>query len=119
MANYLIGGGFVDSAGNILAFGRLELVLSAPCTDTATGLIGICNQYTVTILLDEDGNCATTPAVQTIWPNNHITPAGTYYMATIYAKSGQIAWGPNAQSITATINVDPINIDLWMPSNPS
>ena len=117
--NYLIGGGFQDSDGNVLANGKLVLTLSAPCTDLATSLVGICNQYDLSYTLDTDGNVAATPAVQPVWANNLIAPSGTYYMARVFSSAGQLCWGPNPQVINATVNQQPINISTWIPANPT
>lgn len=110
----LSGGAFQDPLGNAIANGTLILELSAPATDVLTGEIQICTSA-VSFLLDVEGNVASTPT-PTLWANNSITPTNTYYMARVYAKSGQLAWGPNA--VYANQSGGVINLSSWTPINP-
>lgn len=111
-ANTITGGGFQDSAGNVIASGRLTLRLSAPATDP-TSTIQICNDFECGYDLDANGNVVSGSAA---WPNDQILPSGTYYMATVYSETGELAWGPNAVYILSTPS--PFVISSWVPSNP-
>lgn len=112
----IAGGGFQDSEGNLLAFGKLVLRLSSPATDP-TGTIQICNDLEFSVPLDADGNIVTSPVQHSAWPNDIILPAGTYYMAKVYNASGELSWGPNAVFIES--EPSPFFVNDWVPSNPS
>lgn len=113
--NQLSGGGLQDSAGNIIANGRMVFRLSAPATDS-TGTIQICNDYEFEAPLDQNGNITGGDLSTFAWPNDQIIPDGTYYMVKVYAEDGELAWGPNAVFILSS--PEPFNVSAWVPSNP-
>lgn len=123
--NTIEGGGFQDSGGNFLSGGQLRLQLSQDswADDTFTTLIcavGNDNQdFFVKYILDSSGNV---PSGSKAWPNDTILDIwtelpDTYYIASVYTESGQLAWGPNAVYIKSTPT--PYNIGTeWGLTNP-
>lgn len=101
----LVGGGFQDSAGNALAFGRMTAQLSHVAYPTASPTQMVCSGFVCDYPLDVSGNITITPP-QLIWPNDLLTDIwngleDTYYMLTVYSATGQRAWGPNAIFVTS------------------
>lgn len=110
--NQITGGGFQDALGNILANGYLLFELSQDAQ--VNGTTQIAAGYTVRINLDSSGNVATSPA-QFIWPNDVLSPNGTFYLVSAFSTIGQLVWGPNAQQVLSTPS--PYNIGVWVPSS--
>ena len=110
--NIIIGGGFQDILGTPLANGYLLFELSASAAvNTTTRIV---RGATVKINLDSDGNVAGSgPTVQSIWPNDVMTPATTFYLVSAYSSVGQLVWGPNAQQVLSTPS--PFDIGAWTP----
>jgi hypothetical protein len=106
----LIGGGFQDSEGNLLAGGYLEMKLSQD--GTVLGVGSISSGITIKIQLDSDGNAVTSPA-QYAWANSNISPVNTFYRITGYTAEGQQAWGPNNQQVAAGAT---FNVGTWVPN---
>lgn len=106
----LIGGGFQDCLGNPLAYGYLTFKLIKDAISNTGFQLGQGRE--ITIQLDSSGNVSTSPT-QSIWPNDLLTPSGTYYMVSAYTEAGQLVWGPNAQQVLST--TDPFNIGVWIP----
>jgi hypothetical protein len=111
----IVGGGFKDSGGNVIAYGVLTVQLSGPATDTATGLIQICQGEVCSYTLDQNGNI---PGSQYIWATDLLTPSTLYYKAIVYAADGQLAWGPNCQPFIQSGGAF-VNLTTLVPSNPS
>lgn len=110
------GGGFQDILGNPIANGRLIMMLSQSCFDSLTNTILVCSGEEVVYALDVSGDIITTDTPK-IWANVNLTPANTYYMARVYTKGGQLAWGPNA--ISVALNGSVVDISTWTPTNPA
>lgn len=132
--NKIIGGSFMDSAGNPLSNGRLEFELKGlqgigvtPSAVEGT-VIAICGDTVVELPLDENGDV--NPESQFLWPNDVILqaslgsiasgfpqgPTPSYYLLSAYSASGELAWGPNAVYIPSSPN--PFNLGDLIPSNP-
>jgi hypothetical protein len=110
----LSGGAFQDSNGAIIANGYLLFELSQDAQVNTTEQI--CAGYKVKVLLDSNGNIQASPA-QYMWPNDVLTPAGTFYLVSGYTAQGQLVWGPNAQQVFSTPS--PYNVGLWTPNTVS
>jgi hypothetical protein len=112
----LIGGGFQDSEGNILANGYLEFYLSQD--SSVTGVGNVCAGIAVRIQLDSNGNAASssstpTAADQYIWGNADFTTSNTFYRVIGYTAQGQPAWGPNNQQVGTGST---FNLGTWVPN---
>lgn len=110
--NQITGGGFQDALGNVLAGGYLMFELSQDAQ--VNGTTQIAAGYTVRINLDSSGNVATS-STQSIWPNDVLSPNGTFYLVSAYSAIGQLVWGPNAQQVLSSPS--PFNIGVWVPSS--
>ena len=108
--NQLTGGSFQDVLGNLLANGYLLMELSQDA-QTNTG-IQIAAGTIVKIPLDASGNIVTSPAYS-VWPNDVLSPANTFYNVSAYKANGQLVWGPNAQQVFSTPS--PFNVGVWVP----
>lgn len=106
----LSGGAFQDAEGNVLADGYLTFELSQDAQ--ANSVDQICSGSIIKILLDDDGNIQSSPA-QYMWPNDVLTPSGTFYVVSGYTAAGQRVWGPNAQQVLSTSN--PYDVGGWTP----
>lgn len=109
------GGGFQDCLGNPVAGGRLVMILNQQAMDTLSGAILICPGQEIVYALNTSGDIDTTSTPK-IWANAALSPNTTYYMARVYTKGGQLAWGPNAVYATVTSGV--VDISDWTPNNP-
>jgi len=108
--NQIVGGVFQDSEGNVLANGYLIFVLSQDgIVNTSTR---VCAGYEIRVPLNSSGSVASSP-VQNLWPNDVLTPSGTFYTVSAYTASGQLVWGPNPQSVLHTPS--PFDIGTWVP----
>ena len=112
----LIGGGFQDALGNVLANGYLTLRLSQDCTVSGSGTI--CSGIDITIQLDSNGNVASstsTPSAtnQYVWSNLVMSPQNNYYRVTGFTAEGQRAFGPNNQQVASGST---FNLDSWTPN---
>lgn len=107
----LSGGNFQDSEGNVLNEGYLLFELSQDAQANSTDQI--CAGRVIKILLDNSGNVQSSPA-QSIWPNDALTPAGTFYIVRGYTAQGELVWGPNAQQVFSTPS--PYNLNSWVPN---
>jgi len=97
--NTISGGAFQDSSGNPLANGYLTIQLSQDGVVNTSTMV--CSGYEITVKLDANGNVISSPA-QTIWPNDVITPSGTFYTIYAYSANGQLVWGPSYNQILST-----------------
>ena len=111
--NQVVGGHFQDSQGNILANGYLTFTLNQDETDTATENIEICSGRVIRIPLDDTGSIPASP-VYSLWPNDLLTPTGSFYSIIAYSKHGERVWGPNFFQILSTPS--PYSIDVWEPT---
>jgi hypothetical protein len=108
----LSGGAFQDVAGNPLANGFLLMRLSQDGqVNTSTE---VCAGWVFKVLLDASGNVSSSPP-QSVWPNDVISPSGTFYNVSAYSAEGQLVWGPNAQQVLSTPS--PYNIGAWIPGS--
>jgi hypothetical protein len=106
--NQISGGPFTDNLGSPIANGRLVLQLSQDAQANSTTQVGA--GLPATVKLDGDGNIITSPA-QSVWPNDVLSPAGTFYNVSAYSANGQLVWGPNAQQVLSTPS--PFDIGVW------
>jgi hypothetical protein len=98
----LSGGAFQDALGNVVANGYIIMQLSQDAQVTgASPEIQITAGRTLKVTLDGSGNVNASPA-QSVWPNDVLTPANTYYIVSVYTASGQLVWGPNAQQVLSS-----------------
>lgn len=110
----LIGGAFQDPAGNALANGYLLMSLSQD--GSVNGGSQIAAGVELKITLDTGGNVDVTTA-QSVWPNDAISPANTFYMVSAYTAQGQLVWGPNPQQVFSTPS--PFPLGSWVPQSVS
>ena len=108
--NQLTGGAFQDSEGNSLANGYLLFELNQDSTVNTN--VQVCSGTTIKIPLDSNGNVVTSPTYS-LWPNDVISPSGSFYTISAYAASGQKVWGPNPQSILSSPS--PFNLGALIP----
>lgn len=110
--NSLTGGAFQDSDGNVLADGYLVFKLNQDgVVNTSTE---VCSGEEITIPLDGSGNIVTSPTYS-LWPNDAMTPSGSFYYVSAYAASGQRVWGPNPQTVLSSPS--PYNVGAWVPGS--
>jgi hypothetical protein len=107
----LTGGAFQDSEGNVLANGYLRLYLNQDAS--VTGTATVCSGIYVQIALDSNGNISASPT-QSVWGNDQLSPANTYYRVYGYTASAQLAWGPNNQQVIG--NGGTFNVGTWVPN---
>lgn len=112
--NQLTGGAFQDSLGNVLANGYLTFELSQDAQVNTTTQIAA--GYTITVNLDSSGNVKTSP-VQSVWPNDVLSPSRTFYIVSAFTSNGQLVWGPNPQQVLSSPS--PFDIGVWIPSTVS
>lgn len=105
----LSGGAFQSAIGSPLANGYLLLSLSQDA-QVSSQEIGAGSE--IKILLDSSGNVASSPA-QSVWPNDVLSPANTFYNVSAYTAEGQRVWGPNAQQVLSSPS--PYDIGAWIP----
>lgn len=106
----LIGGSFQDITGNLLDSGYLIMELSSDVIVNTFTAVG--SQFSVKILLDSSGNVSTS-SVQSVWPNDALTPDNTAYIVSVYEATGQLVWGPFAVRVLSSPS--PFNIGVWIP----
>lgn len=75
---------FMDSTGNPLANGTLELRLNADASANGSQISG---ERTVVAVLDITGSCNLN-----LWTNDVLLPAGTCYQGTAKTAQGQPVW---------------------------
>lgn len=112
--NQLAGGAFQDCLGNVLANGYLVMELSQDAQ--VNGSTQVVSGYKVQIQLDGSGNVKTSPA-QSVWPNNVLSPASTFYIVSAFTQNGQLVWGPNPQQVLGSPS--PYDIGAWVPGTVS
>lgn len=107
----LTGGNFQDTQGNLLVNGYLTFVLSQDAQANST--TNICAGREIKVLLNSSGSVATSPS-QSVWPNDVLTPANTFYIVRGYTSAGQLVWGPNSQQVLSTPS--PFDVGAWKPN---
>lgn len=110
----LSGGAFQDAAGNVLADGYLLMQLSQD--GSVNGADQVAAGIVLKIYLDANGNVSSNPA-QYVWPNDAISPSGTFYTVSAYTANGQLVWGPNSQVVFSTPS--PYDVGAWVPAEVS
>jgi hypothetical protein len=111
----LINGAFQDSEGNVLANGYLNFDLNQD--GSVSGVGNIASRITIKILLDANGNVATSPSNQYVWANDVILPPNSFYKVTGYTAAGQPAWGPNNQQVTSGgTGGGTFDLGTWVPN---
>lgn len=94
----LSGGQFQDSSGKPVSLGWLEWQLSHDSNVCVLGgPIGnqIVSGIKTKIFLDQNGNAL--PGQ--IWPNDQLTPSGSYYNVKLYNNQGIEVWGVPQQFV--------------------
>lgn len=109
--NQLAGGAFQDSEGNLLANGFLLFQLSQD--GIANGGTLVCAGHVIRVPLDANGNVQSSPSFS-LWPNDVLTPSGSFYLVTAYTATGVKVWGPNAQQVLSSPS--PYGLGLWVPN---
>ena len=108
--NQITGGAFQDSEGNPLANGYLIFELNQDeVVNTSTR---VCSGKTIQVPLNSSGNAITSPS-HSLWPNDVMIPAGSFYSVSAYSANGTLVWGPNAQSVLSSPS--PFNLGAWIP----
>lgn len=108
--NQITGGAFQDFEGNPLANGYLTMQLSHDSqepVDPGEVVAG----YPLRIPLDANGNVAGTVLV---WPNDQLTPSGSYYIVNTYRANGTLA-GLSQQNYLIPSSPNPFNVGTWVP----
>lgn len=54
----------------------------------------------IRVPLDSDGNISGSPV---FWPNDEISPSGTYYVLKVYQANGKLVAGPMVVTITEVL----------------
>lgn len=112
--NQLSGGAFQDCLGGVLANGYLIMELSQDAQ--VNGSTQVVAGYKVQITLDASGNVKASPA-QSVWPNDVLSPANTFYIVSAFTENGQLVWGPNPQQVFSSPS--PYDIGAWVPGTVS
>lgn len=108
--NQIEGGSFIDSEGNPLANGYLLFQLNQDgVVNTSTQ---VCAGSTIKVPLNSSGSVAASP-VYSLWPNDVLTPSGSFYTVSAYTANGTLVWGPNSQSVLHTPS--PFLLGAWVP----
>lgn len=107
--NQIVGGSFKDIESNVLSNGYLIFELYQDEVVNTTTLI--CSLRTIKVNLDSTGNVPA--STYSLWPNDLISPANSFYLVSAYTAQGQLVWGPNPQSVLSTPS--PFNLNAWVP----
>ena len=83
---------FQNADGTPVANGTLQIRLNINGSVSDTQI----QSNSTTVALDASGNVVGAP---TFWPNAAISPAGTYYVLSVYSIQGQLVGGPNVLTI--------------------
>jgi len=115
----LTGGGFQDSFGRPLSLGYLEWKLSH---DSNICLLGsssgsqILAGIPIKIYLDQNGNAL--PGQQ-LWPNDQLTPAGSYYSVKAFNATGLEVWAvPQIFTLAGYPYGQAVNLGTLQPVEP-
>jgi len=109
--NQLVGGNFSTFLGQPLSSGYLILELSHD--GQGSGNTQIVAGTKTTVPLDMTGNVAGTVSV---WANDTLPPAGSFYWGEIHASDGRIVSSPQRIKLTVTSSPSPFNLGSWVPA---
>jgi len=110
----IFGGQFQDSEGNPLIDGYLLFELSEDgIVNTSTR---VCSGYTIRVPLNSLGSVPVSP-VYALWDNTTLGTPNSFYLVSAYAASGQLVWGPNAQTIPFILGPASFDIGTWIPGD--
>src|SRR5260370_18552277 len=111
--NQITGGAFQDFGGDVLVNGYLAMQLSHDEQESVDpgNIVGA---FALRVPLDANGNIAGTVSV---WPNDQLNPAGSFYVVNAYRAGGTLAW-QSPQFQTVTTSPSPFNVGTWVPNNP-
>jgi hypothetical protein len=104
----IYGGNFMDSAGNVLAGGKLILRLNNAAVVMNTAQIA--SAQPILITLDNTGNAPNTP----LWFNDQLSPSGTAYIADLFSASGAKCW--STSQLWSFTGTGTINLDTMVPT---
>lgn len=103
----VITGTWVDPQNAGIAFGVLSLKLNQDAVVTATSQIA---PRIIQITLTSAGAI---PANTSIWANDELNPAGTFYQLTVMEVGGGVVYGPEYFTISGA---SPINLNNIVPT---
>ena len=83
---------FQNADGTPVANGTLQIRLNINGSVNDTQI----QSNSTTVVLNVNGEVLFDP---TFWPNAAISPAGTYYVLSVYSIQGQLVGGPNVLTI--------------------
>lgn len=114
----LFGGGFQDPSGKPLANGWLDWKLNHDSNiSTLGGPTGtqVVAGITTRIYLDGNGNAISSP----VWPNDQLTPSGSYYTVRAYDNTGIEVWAvPQQFVLQGYLPNQHVNIGTLQPTQP-
>jgi hypothetical protein len=122
----LTGGGFRDSAGNLLAGGSVTFQLSQDAVAILAPYAQVMANLVVSFDLDEYGNFVEAPDAPpcNLWSNAELSPTATYYFVNTYTAAGvranrdEILWAfANTGYITGTVTIDGITYNTYTTFN--
>lgn len=96
----LTGGGFQDALGNPIANGYILLQLSSDQVVSGTGQIVA--KRDIKVPLDANGNVLGTNGAVFVQYNDKMSDTTSFYWATVYTASGEIAWGPRKVQVLSS-----------------
>lgn len=113
--NTLSGGAFQNIDGAPLSNGFLVFELSHDEQETTTSPNGqVVAGLRKTVYLDNNGNVV---AGSTMWANDSLNPANSFYFVTAYDSTGKPVW-KYPQQVTVTSSPSPFVLGTIVPSNP-
>ena len=107
--NTVTNGNFQDSLGNVVANGSVTFQLNQDAVVNTDTLI--CSDYEISYPLNQFGDLFTGDS--TLWPNDILTPLGTFYIVKVYSANGQLVWGPNYCQILSSPS--PFDVGVLVP----
>lgn len=108
----LVNGAFQDNEGNPLSNGLLRFTLSHEST-TNSPSSQVISGITTKIFLDNNGNVAGT---QSIWTNDVLSPAGSFYTVDAFNNKGLAVWG--VPQYWTLVSGSPIDLGTIADTNP-
>jgi len=116
---YLVGGAFQDSSGNPVSLGWLEWKLSHDsniCILGSAAGMQVTAGVPVKIFLDQNGNARPN---QHIWPNDELTPEGSYYRVKLYNAQGLEVWAvPQIFTLVGYTQGQQVDLGTLQPLEP-
>ena len=107
MSKTLENGSFQDAVGTVVNGGTIEFVLSHDAMIIVGGQVA---PTRVSATLDSSGDM---PSAFTILANDELTPAGTFYLTTVFDSNGARVFGPERWVFSGT---SPIDLDTMTPT---